>query len=448
MSLLVVGLNHRTASLPLLERAVLDEPARAKLLTDLRSSPSVAEAAVLSTCNRVEVYADVTRFHGGVTELTELLARHTSMTADSLHPHLYVHFEDRAVQHLFEVAAGLDSMIVGEAQILGQVRNALTQAQESQSVGRVLNEALQRALRAGKRAHAETGIDKAGVSVVSVALATAASSLGGLDGRTAVVVGAGSMAALAATQLQRAGIGGISIVNRTPERAERLAAQVGGSAHPIDELPRVLGDADLVVSCTGATGFLVTAEAVATARADRGDQPLVLLDLALPRDIDPAVLALPNVALVDMEDLGDLMTDDAILAAIESARRIVAEEIAAHVAALRADEVAPVVVALRDRADNVVAAELERLQRRLPGLDVMQRAELEQTVRRVVDKLLHTPTVRVKELAEQPPVGSYAEALHRLFDLDPQVVEVISEAALVEREDAGTEPGRDPEPGS
>jgi glutamyl-tRNA reductase len=435
VSLLVVGLSHHTAGVPMLERTTLGADPRGKLLADLAGSAHVDEAAVLSTCNRVEVYADVARFHGGVAEVSDLLARHTGVALDELAPHLYVHYEDRAVQHLFEVAAGLDSMVVGEAQILGQVREALREAQLHATAGRALNDLLQRALRAGKRAHAETDIDRTGASLVAVALHLADGHLEGLAGRSAVVVGAGSMAALAAQSLRRAGVGAIAVANRTPDHAARVAAAVDGSGHPLEALPGLLDGADLVVSCVGATGYLLHADAVAAAQARRGARPLYLVDLALPRDIDPEVLAVAGASLVSLEDLADLLRDAAAPggldpeAEVEAVRAIVADEVAAHLAARHADAVAPVVVALRARADSVLAAELARLDARVE-LEPGARAEVEQALRRAVATLLHTPTVRVKELAAESAAGSYAEALHVLFDLDPAVLGRISRADL------------------
>jgi glutamyl-tRNA reductase len=433
VSLLVVGLSHRTAGVPMLERATLAADGRGKLLQDLAGSAHVDEAAVLSTCNRVEVYADVAKFHGGVAEVSDLLARHTGLALDEIAPHLYVHYEDRAVQHLFEVAAGLDSMVVGEAQILGQVREALREAQGHATAGRALNDLLQRALRAGKRAHAETDIDRTGASLISVALHLAEGHLGGLAGRSAVVIGAGSMAALSAQSLRRAGVGPIAIANRTPEHAVRVAAAVDGTAHPLDALPGLLDGADLVVACVGATGYLLHADAVAAAQERRGARPIYLVDLALPRDIDPEVLGVAGASLVSLEDLAELLRDAVLPGApdpeaeVEAVRRIVADEVAAHLAARHADAVAPVVVALRARADSVLAAELARLDGRL-DLDPAARAEVEQSLRRAVATLLHTPTVRVKELAAESAAGSYAEALHVLFDLDPAVVGRITQA--------------------
>jgi glutamyl-tRNA reductase len=427
MSVLVVGLSHHTAPVSLLEQMALSPHAVGKLIEDLAMAEYVGEAVVLSTCNRVEAYADVAKFHAGVAELSDLVARHCGVPLDSLTPHLYVHYDDRAVQHLLHVACGLDSMVVGETQILGQVRTALRRAQEHGSVGRVLNELFQHALRVGKRAHFETGIDRAGASLVSVGLERAVAVVGELGERTAVVVGAGSMSALAAATLRRAGVAELLIANRTPARAERLAAETGGRALPLDRLGAAFAAADLVVSCTGAAGLVVNVADVAGARRDRGDRPMFVLDLALPRDVDPAVRGLPGVTVLDLEGLSAFTgAGETVGGEVDHVRRIVAEEIAVFAGMQRAARVAPTVVALRSMAAEVVAAELDRLDGRRPELDPALRSEFARTVWRVVDKLLHAPTVRVKELAGRPGAASYADALRELFDLDQAAVDAVT----------------------
>lgn len=428
MSLLVVGLSHRSAPVRLLERAALVGDGLGKLLQDVAAAPPVTETVVLSTCNRVEVYADVLTFHRAVVELPELLATHTGVPLDELTDHLYVHYGERAVAHLFAVACGLDSMVVGEAQILGQVRDGLALAQDSGTAGRVLNELVQQALRVGKRAHTETGIDRAGQSLVTVGLDLAARVAGPVPGKNALVIGAGSMSALAASTLSRSGAGRILVANRTYSRGHRLAGQVGGQAVAMAGLPDALAEADIVISCTGATGLVVDRATVAAATAARTDRPLVILDIALPRDVEESVRDLPGVTVIDLE---------AVAAAgvgaegVEAVRRIVAEEVRAYAESRESEKVTPTVVALRSKVDDLVAAELARLQARLPGLAREHLDEIGQTVRRVADKILHAPTVRVKELAAEPGGHGYAEALRELFDLDIATVEAVT------RPDAG-----------
>ncbi|MFJ9540662.1 glutamyl-tRNA reductase [Streptomyces sp. NPDC101225] len=555
MSLLVVGLSHRSAPVSVLERAALHPDAQTKLLQDTVAAEPAAEAAVLATCNRIELYADVDKFHAGVAELSTLLAQHSGVGLEELTPYLYVHYEDRAVHHLFSVACGLDSMVVGEGQILGQIKDSLARAQDLHTAGRLLNDLFQQALRVGKRAHSETGIDRAGQSLVTFGLEQLAA--GGevgdwARGKRAVVVGAGSMSSLAAATLARAGVAEIVVANRTAERAERLAqilAEADGTdvtarAVPMESVPVELTRADVVVSCTGATSLVLPADAVAAAvegrtgvpaaiprstgpAADGGVRPLpptslgtdencpldlsaaqagfsvmgeaavagmdaatleqhaawvdngtvdrreaarrapeadaeliaalaataaavgriperrrpepaaeaprpapvlFLLDLAMPRDIDAAVHRLAAVRLVDIESLAEASADAPMAADVDQVRRIVSDEVAAFGAALRAAHITPTVVALRTMAADVVAHEIARLEGRLPGLDDKHRSEITQTVKRVVDKLLHAPTVRVKQLAAEPGGAGYADALRTLFDLDQEAVAAVSRA--------------------
>ena len=427
MSLLVVGLSHRTAPVGVLERAALTGEAPTRLLHDAAATATVSEAALLNTCNRIELYADVDKFHAGVAELSLLLAHHSGVDLEELTAHLYVHYEDRAVHHLFSVACGLDSMVVGEGQILGQLRDALARAQEEHTAARGLNELFQQALRVGKRAHSETGIDKAGQSLVTFGLDQIAAGAGAIAGKRALVVGAGSMSSLAAATLSRAGVSDLLIANRTPERAERLAASLGARTVEFAKVPQALADVDLVISCTGSAGAVIAAADVAAAVALRsGPGPLAFLDLAMPRDVDHAVHELPGALLVDLESLSQAHAATPGAGDVDAVTGIVADEVAAFGAAQRAARIAPTVVALRAMASEVVGAELARLDARLPALDERSRAEMAQTVRRVVDKLLHAPTVRVKQLAAEPGGASYADALRELFDLDPGAVHAVS----------------------
>jgi glutamyl-tRNA reductase len=457
MSVLVVGLSHKSASLPVLERAVVSGDTLSKLIRDVSQAPNVGGTFVVSTCNRVEVYAEVDKFHGGVSSICDLLARHSGIPLSELTPNLYVHYEDRAVQHLLAVACGLESMVVGESQILGQVRQALSVAREHGTLSRGLGELGTLALRTAKRAHAETRIDQAGANLVSIGIAvahgrltmgqaTAQAEAGPvpaadpsppLAGLRVLVVGAGSMSSLAAATAARMGAAHIVVANRTADRAGRLAASVGGTVADLADLAGPVAQADLVISCTGAAGMVITADLVTEALARRGQpgRPLVLLDLAMPRDVDPAVAGLPGAHLVGLDTLGDrpagasgqpelagLATRDAD---VDEVRAIVAEEFAARVSAVHAARVAPTVVALRAKAAKVVDAELARLAGRLPA-DHRTLGEVERAMRRVVDKLLHAPTVRVKELAGSPGGDAYEDALRVLFDLDPAVVAAVT----------------------
>jgi glutamyl-tRNA reductase len=438
MSLLAIGISHRTAPVSFLERTALDADRLATLIDDGLAAEAAAEIVVLATCSRLELYADVDKFHAGVDQLAAVLAHHTGLSIDELTPHLYVHYEDRAVHHLFSVACGLDSMVVGESQILRQIKDALALSQKQGTAGRNLNDLVQQALRVGKRAHAETNIDRAGQSLVTLGLAQVEQTLGEVSGRSALVVGAGSMSSLAAMTLRRAGIGELAVVNRTFGRARHLAVAAGGRAYPSDQLSEAMAEADLVISCTGATGLAISAEVVAEALTGRGrDRPLVLLDLAMPRDVDPAVRELSGVTVVDLVRLAEVSAAANAAVDVDAARAIVTEEVATFRAAQHASRMAPTIVALRSMAANMAEVELARLSGRLPDLAANDRAEIALAVRRVIDKLLHAPTVRIKQLASEGDGLSYARALGELFDLDPTLVEAVSAAdAAVEDESA------------
>lgn len=491
MSVLVVGLSHKSAPVPVLERASVSGDTLGKLLEDVAHLPDIAETFVISTCNRVEVYVDAARFHGAVAGVCDLLARYSGIRATELTSSLYVHYEDRAVQHLLGVASGLDSMVVGEDQILGQVRSALGLARAHGTLGRALGDLGRAALRAGKRARAQTGIDRLGLSLVSVGLELAAARIspgpasvtldastldgimpnadGILAGRHVLVVGAGAMSGLVVATAARSGAARVTVANRTRRKAERLAAAVtehapgaAGDVADFGALPAAMADADLVVSCTGASGLVITRTTVRSAMEARavkesahpvmrsarprpaGGRPLILLDLAMPRDVDPAVAELPGAHVIGMSEISDGGGAAVGEKEIAAVRSIVEEEFEAYGSAVRAASVTPTVVALRAKAATVVDAELARLAGRISedGLSGHALDEIGRTVQRVVDKLLHAPTVRVKELASSPGGEDYAKALRVLFDLDPRTVEAVTRAdveATISHEHSGTQ---------
>jgi glutamyl-tRNA reductase len=433
VNVLAVGMSHHTATMRELERASVAPADLTKVLDEIVHSPNVTEAVLLSSCNRVEVYAVVETFHGGLSDVTAVLTRHAGVDLGSS---LFVHYSAAAVEHLFSVAAGLDSMVVGEPQILGQLRTAYSAADAAGTVGRALHDLIQQALRVGKRVHADTDIDHVSASVVGVAVADAESVLGGLAGRRALVVGAGSMGGLAAAALRRSGIGEVVIANRTRANGERLAKSladegVRAGATDLTDLVTQIAAADIMIACTGATDVVVPVELVRAGIAGR-TRPLVVCDLGLPRDVDAAVAELPGVTMVDLDTLSKRLAGTPAGRHAGRAGEILAEEVRAYLAAQRSAAVTPTVTALRRRAAEVVDAELLRLDSRLPDLDKSVRGELTKTVRRVVDKLLHTPTVRVKQLASDPGGAGYAEALRELFALDPQAPAALSAPSWVE----------------
>lgn len=425
MSVLVVGISHNSAPVSLLERVALDDDGVQKLVADAAACEHVAEATVIATCNRVEIYTEVERFHGSVEALSRLLVERAGQTTEAMLPHLYVHYDDGAISHLFQVAAGLDSMALGEGQILGQTREALRRGQELGTVGPALNTLFQQALRVGKRTRAETAIDQVAPTLVSAAIEQIDGGTDAVRGRDVVVLGAGAMAGLATATVSRMGARRVAVVNRSEDRARRLAAQYDAVAVTMPGLAEELATADVLITCTGSATTLVSSELLAGARAG-ADRPLAIIDLALPHDVEPAAAELPGVTLVGLADLAERLHDGAGSTEVVEVRRILGEEVTAFLAARRQASVTPTVVALRSMATSVVDAEMTRLDSRLPDLDPELRAEIRHAVRRVADKLLHEPTVRVKELANEQGAVSYAAALAELFALDPEAVDAVT----------------------
>lgn len=417
MSILVVSVSHKTTPVDVLARVAMGSPESAKLADALIATEHIDETVVLSTCNRTELYASVSRFHGGVDDLTTALAEFAGLAVADLRTMCSVYFDEGAVAHTFAVASGLESMVVGENQILGQVKAALTQCQGLGTVGTVLNALFQQAIRVGKRVQSETTIGSAGRSLVSSAYELLTARCGDLNGRRVLVIGAGSMASLAVRTAAAAGAQ-LTCVNRTYARAHRLAESVGGRALAISELDTALSTTDVVVTCTGAQDLVL-------GRTELAGTPVVgIVDLALPADVSTDVTEL-GITLVNLDTLVKGQLDAASSAEIDAARELVRIEVKDFLGMRRSAAVAPTVVALRSMASEVVAAEMERLDTRLPGLAAVEREEFQRCVRRVVDKLLHQPTIRVQELAADPEAVDYAAALRELFALDPQTVAAV-----------------------
>lgn len=426
MSLLMVGISHVGAPPELLERVALGSDAADKLAADAAAAAHVTEATVVSTCNRVEVWAAVDRFHGGVDALSSLLSRHTGVPTEDLVGHLAVAYDGAAVRHLFAVAAGLESVVVGEPQITGQVRVALRRGQDAETVGPELNAVFQQALRVGRTVRAATGIDAAAPSMLGVALDLAG---GVAPGARVLVLGAGALAGMAAATVNRRGAGGLVVANRSLDRAVATAGLHGGIALELADtagLATAVRWADVVIACTGAPHVVLPTALVQAARGP-GAHPLAVLDLGLPHDVDPGVGELPGVRLVDLAAVAASGRGARHDEEIADAAAMVDQEAAAFGARGRSRAAQPTVVALRAMAADVVATELDRFDRRVPDLGGTERAELARTVHRVVDKLLHSPTVRVRQLAGPGPSGvDYADALRELFALDPQAVDAIT----------------------
>ena len=414
MSVVVIGLNHRTASLDLLERLTVDAQRLPKALHDLASKDNLSEAVVLSTCNRIEVYAVAERYHGGFHDVRDFLAESGFLAPEEFADHLYVLHDDEAASHLFEVAAGLDSAVIGEHEILGQVVTAWDVARAEGTSGPTLNLLFRHAIELGKRVRTETGIGRGITSVSHAAVALAADRLGTLHGRRVLVVGAGEMGEGMAVALADAGAAEVLVANRTAETAAEVAGRVGGRPLPLGELADHLVDVDVLLTSTGAQSLIIEHGQVATIVERRAGRPLLIIDIAVPRDVDPAAGALPGVTLLDMEALSAFVDSSAAARQRETepARRLVAEAVERYSMETTAREVAPVVAALRERAETVRATELERLR-----LAEAEREAVDAATKAIVAKLLHEPTVRLKGAAGTAKGDRLVESLRDLFDL-------------------------------
>jgi len=422
MSVLVVGMSHKSAPLEVLEKVALDTDASVKLSHLALETPFVTESVVVSTCNRVEIYVEAERFHGAVEEVSRLLAEHADLGRDEFVRHVYVHYDEAAVAHLFGVASGMDSMILGESQILGQVRDALLTSQNESTVGPALNALFQQALRIGKRGHAETGIDRLAPSIVTASLA-AAGDIVDADDTHFLIAGAGTMAKLAVRTLVERGIAPeqIAVANRTYERAQNLAVESGIRAVRWEDMDDELATVDVLISCTGANGVVFDRP-----RIEAASRPRVLIDLALPRDIDGAVRGIDGLSLIDLEVLSELTENAELAADVQQVRSIVEDEVRMFLVAKAASHITPTVVALRTMATDVVEAEVARIESRLPDLSADDLAAVRQALSRVAEKLIHTPTVRVQQLVDGTDGLTYAEALADLFALDPSAVHAVT----------------------
>jgi len=419
VSIVVFGVNHRTGPLALLERVTISDESLAKTIHGLMSRPNIREAVVLSTCNRTEVYAVAEKFHGAYSDLRDFFCDLGDFGADELTPHLYSQHDEAAVSHLFEVAAGLDSAVLGESEILGQVRGAWERSQREGGSLSTLNLLFRHALETGKRARTETSIGRHTSSVSHAAVEMARDSLGSVDGLTVLVVGAGDMGEGVTVALADAGVGRILVTNRTIEKAQVLADRVGGSVTEFYRLGETLVDADVVVTCTGSGSTVVDAEMVRAAMAQRPDRPLFIVDIAVPRDVDASVAAIDGVTLFDLDNLRDWAARGIALRAAEAdaVRAIVGEEVERFVVESTARQAAPLVAQLHERAEAVRRGELDRLQRRLSSLTPEQLESVEALTKGIVAKLLHDMSVRLKDDAGSPRGERNAAAVRDLFDL-------------------------------
>jgi glutamyl-tRNA reductase len=418
MSIVVIGVNHRTGPLSLLERVSVPPTELAKAIHGLVSRSNVREAVLLSTCNRTEVYAVAERFHGAYADIRDFFCELGGLDPDDLHPHLYSQHDDAAVSHLFEVAAGLDSAVLGETEILGQVRGAWELAQGEGGAKSTLNLLFRHAIETGKRARTETAISRSTASVSSAAVEMATDRLGTLAGKRVLVVGAGEMGEGVAVALVRAGATDITVTNRTHERAVALAARVHGSVRPFEELPAALSHADVLLTCSRAGTIVIDATMLADARVGV-ETPLLVVDIAVPRNVDAASALLPGVTLLDLDDLREWAARGIELRRHETehVRRIVGDEVERFTVDVSSRQAAPLVARLHDHAEQIRRAELDRFASKLSSLEPTQRAAVEALTKGIVAKLLHQPSVSLKDDAGTPQGDRNAAAVRDLFDL-------------------------------
>lgn len=419
MSIVVFGVNHRTSPLALLERVTISDDALPKTVHGLMAQPNIREAVVLSTCNRTEVYAVAEKFHGAYADLRDFFCDLGGFSADELSPHVYSQHDDEAVRHLFEVAAGLDSAVLGESEILGQVRSAWERSQREGGSLSTLNLLFRLALETGKRARTETSIGRHTSSVSSAAIDMARETLGSIEGLTVLVVGAGDMGEGVLVAMSHAGVGQILVTNRTIGKAQVLADRVSGSVTEFYRLGEAMADADVIITCTGAGSTVIDEDMVRLAMANRKNRPLLIVDIAVPRDVDFAVADIDGVTLLDLDDLRDWAARGQALRENESAavRSIVAEELERFIVESTARQAAPLVAQLHERAEAVRVAEVERLGKKLSSLDDDERSAVDALTKGIVAKLLHDLSVRLKDDAGTPRGERNAAAVRDLFDL-------------------------------
>ncbi|MGH1502547.1 MAG: glutamyl-tRNA reductase [Acidimicrobiales bacterium] len=423
MTVLAIGLNHRSAPLDVLERMSFAGDRMAKALAEFSSGRNVNETVLLSTCNRTEIYAHVERFHDAYAELRNSMSLLSGVGLDDFSDHLYVHFHDAAIEHLFSVTAGLDSAVLGEHEILGQVKGAWELARTESTVGPLLNTMFEHAVRTGKRVRTDTAIGRHTASISHAAVHLVTERIGALSGRRVLLVGAGEVGAGVATALARHDDLELVVTNRTPERAEALAAELSAATLPFDQVGPSLGSFDLVISATGAPGTVIDVVDVQRAAEERAaagcEHELLLLDLAVPRDVDPNVMTLETVGLLVLGDLQAFANRgiEQRQQELGAARRVVGEELDRYRAASSAQQVAPIVGGLHRWADAVRLDEIDRYRNRLGDLDAAQLEAIEALTKAVVKKLLHEPSTALKDAAGTSRGDRLAESVRELFDL-------------------------------
>jgi glutamyl-tRNA reductase len=421
MGLLLVGLSHRTAPVDLRERVDFSRGDVGAAVSALASRVESHEGVIVSTCNRVEIYTEAQRGEQELDQIAAFVSEFHDVPRDALDRYLYARTDGEAARHLFRVAAGLDSLVVGEPQILGQVKDAYEVATEKQVTGGALNKLFHAAFAAAKRVRTETGLAEGAVSVSYAAISLAKKIFGRFDGLHVLILGAGEMAALTATHLKGQHVRSLTVSSRTLATAQALAVEVGGTAVPWSDMPAALATADIVVTATGATEPVLTGERIAGVMRHRQHRPLFLIDIAVPRDVEPSASNIEQVFLYNIDDLETIVNENLARrsAELHKAEAIISEEVDKFVGWLRSRTAVPTVVALRQRFETIRQAELKRLEPKMASLTPDARARVDEITRLIVEKLLLTPTEQLKAGDEQM-VSAYSEALCRLFSLEGQ----------------------------
>lgn len=422
MEILIVGLSHKTAPLDVREKVSFAENALPEAVKELVACPSVSEGLIVSTCNRVEVYTAVPKrnLEAAREEIAAFLSERHEVPREKLDPHLYILSGEECVQHIFRVASSLDSMVVGEPQILGQVKEAFGCAANAQATGNILNRLLHKAFSVAKRVRSETRIATSAVSISFAAVELAKKIFGELDGKTVMLVGAGEMAELAARHLLGNGVEHILVANRTFENAVTLAEEFGGTAVPFDELQQQMELADIVISSTGAPNIIIDKAMVKSLIKSRRNRPMFFIDIAVPRDIDPAVNQVENAYAYDIDDLEGVVEANIKTRSKEAAKAedIVNGEVQQFTEWMRSRESFPTIVALREWAEGVRRGELEKTLKRIDGLSEADMKKVEAMTEAILNKILHRPVTRMKQAAHKGDEGKIATIVRELFDLD------------------------------
>jgi glutamyl-tRNA reductase len=419
MQIIVLGLSHKTAPVEIREKISFPASEQAGHLDRLLMYPSIAEAAILSTCNRTELYAVVEDPELGQTDLTAFLAEFGGIKIQDLEQHLYCSTLDKAIHHLFRVVSSLDSMVLGEAQIQGQIKEAYACALEAESTGVILNKLFAAALSVGKRARSETAIGESAVSISSVAVELAMNVFEDLKGRTVLIIGAGDMSELTAQALQDNGVTSIVVANRTYERAEEFARKFSGRAARFDDFPAEMRNSDIVISSTGAAGFVLTKQTMAEVMKGRKNRPIFLVDIAVPRDIAPDVDSLNGVFLYNIDDLQAVIASN--LAdrerEAEKVEAIIETEVEVFTGWLGSLDIVPTIAALKKRAEAIRTAEVEKALNKMPDLSDKDKNEINALAKVVLSKILHEPIVKLKEHEHEKERYMYLETVRYLFGL-------------------------------